>query len=216
MGVQFPIRVGQSVSSGADPEPYEYRSRRMPPRTPRHLAEHRLPWRLMLVAFGLTFAVLAAMVASAALVPEEPLVPSAVAPVPADTGPPFASDPSSVAPSTADAGGPTTTTTAPEDPPSGSAPVLFATRPRTTAAPGGPTGPPNPPATAGPSGPTVPSPTEPPPGPLSTVEPTTTTVEPTTITLEPTTTTTVAEPTTTAEPATTTTTLVLRSRRLTR
>ena len=29
----------------------------MPPRTPRHLAEHRLPWRLMLVAFGLTVSI---------------------------------------------------------------------------------------------------------------------------------------------------------------
>ena len=30
----------------------------MPLRTPRHLADPRLPWRLMMVAFGLTFAVL--------------------------------------------------------------------------------------------------------------------------------------------------------------
>ena len=60
----------------------------MPTRTPRHLAEHRLPWRLMLVAFGLTFAVLAAMVASAALVPTEPLAPTAAEPVPAPAGPP--------------------------------------------------------------------------------------------------------------------------------
>ena len=66
----------------------------MPTRNPRHLAEQRLPWRLMLVAFGLTFAVLAAMVASAAFVPEELVAPSAVPPLPtATTGPPAATDP---------------------------------------------------------------------------------------------------------------------------
>ncbi len=66
----------------------------MPPRTPRHLAEHRLPWRLMLVAFGLTFAVLAALVASAALVPKAPLAPSAVQQLPAETtSPPLPADP---------------------------------------------------------------------------------------------------------------------------
>ena len=74
----------------------------MPPRTPRHLAEHRLPWRLMLVAFGLTFAVLAALVASAALVPKAPLAPSAVQQLPAETtSPPPSADPPSVISSSA-------------------------------------------------------------------------------------------------------------------
>src|ERR687896_1285193 len=95
--------IGQSVRSGSEDE-------FMPSRNPRHLAEHRLPWRLLLVAFGLTFAVLAALVASAALVPEEPLVPEAVQPLPAETTtPPFPTDPPSVAPSRA---GPSSASTA--------------------------------------------------------------------------------------------------------
>ena len=43
----------------------------MPPQRPRHLARPRRPWRLLLVAFGLTFAVLAALVASATLLPPQ-------------------------------------------------------------------------------------------------------------------------------------------------
>src|SRR3712207_5175373 len=90
--------IGQSVESGAEDKP-------MPSRSPRHLAEHRLPWRLMLVAFGLTFAVLAALVASAALVPEEPLVPSAVPTLPPETTiTPYPTEPPSVAPSSAGPG----------------------------------------------------------------------------------------------------------------
>src|ERR671913_1999585 len=90
--------IGQSVRSGSEDE-------FMPSRNPRHLAEHRLPWRLMLVAFGLTLAVLAALVASAALVPEEPLVPSAVPPLPAETtSPTLPGDPPSAAPSRAGTG----------------------------------------------------------------------------------------------------------------
>ena len=71
----------------------------MPNRNPRHLAEHRLPLRLMLVAFGLTFAVLAAMVASAALVPPQPPVPSAIQPLPPQTTASATGPPLSVAPS---------------------------------------------------------------------------------------------------------------------
>src|SRR5215208_2411880 len=37
---------------------------------PRHLARARRPWRLLLVAFGCTTAVLAALVASATLLPQ--------------------------------------------------------------------------------------------------------------------------------------------------
>src|SRR5919106_4459020 len=37
---------------------------------PRHLPASRWPWRLLLVAFGLTTAVLAALVASATLLPQ--------------------------------------------------------------------------------------------------------------------------------------------------
>jgi hypothetical protein len=42
----------------------------MPTPRPRHLARARRPWRLLLVAFGLTTAVLAALVASATLLPQ--------------------------------------------------------------------------------------------------------------------------------------------------
>src|SRR5215217_8198881 len=43
----------------------------MPPQRPRHLARPRWPWRLLLIAFELTFAVLAALVASATLLPPQ-------------------------------------------------------------------------------------------------------------------------------------------------
>src|SRR5215211_5620581 len=43
--------------------------------TPRHLARPRRPWRLLLVAFGLTTAVLAALVASATLLPPQAPLP---------------------------------------------------------------------------------------------------------------------------------------------
>src|SRR5215216_2953916 len=42
----------------------------MPTPRPRHLARARRPWRLLLVAFGLSTAVLAALVASATLLPQ--------------------------------------------------------------------------------------------------------------------------------------------------
>ena len=46
----------------------------MPTPPPRHLARPRRPWRLLLFVFGLTTAVLAALVASATLLPQpEPL-----------------------------------------------------------------------------------------------------------------------------------------------
>src|SRR5215217_3402393 len=98
----------------------------MPTRNPRHLAERHLPLRLMLVAFGLTFAVLAAMVASAALVPSVPPTPTVAAPLPTAT----TIDPSPwVAPSGAGSG--------PEEPP-GSAPIALAAPEPATAAPGRP------------------------------------------------------------------------------
>ena len=53
----------------------------MPTPPPRHLARPRRPWRLLLVAFGLTTAVLAALVASATLLP-----PQAPSPQPAPGG----------------------------------------------------------------------------------------------------------------------------------
>src|SRR4029453_14293296 len=43
----------------------------MPSPPPRHLARPQWPWRLLLVAFGLSTAVLAALVASATLLPPE-------------------------------------------------------------------------------------------------------------------------------------------------
>src|SRR5512133_2802328 len=64
---------------------------------PRHLPRSRWPWRLMLVAFGLTTSVLAALVASATLLPQpsppnraptlalSPAVPTEPAPRPAPT-----------------------------------------------------------------------------------------------------------------------------------
>ena len=189
----------------------------MPPRTPRHLAEHRLPWRLMLVAFGLTFAVLAALVASAALVPKAPLAPSAVQQLPAETTGPSPADPPSVVSSSAGPGS-SSTSTVPQEPSPGESPIALAAQaPTTEAAPRATipatiprtTGPPAPPAPPAPS--LAPTTTEPPPAPVSsvapttTVEPTTTTAAPTTTTLEATTTTTAAlAPTTTAGAASTT------------
>jgi hypothetical protein len=209
--------IGQSVESGVEDNV-------MPPRNPRHLAEHRLPWRLMLVAFGLTFAVLAALVASAALVPKAPLAPSAVEQLPAETtSPPYPTDPSSVAPSSASPGASSTSTTVPQEPPAGVSPVALAAQAPTTAAaprattPATTPRPSGPPATPPPPAPTtVPTTTELPPAPVisvaptTTVEPTTTTAGPTTTTVEATTTTTAAlAPTTTAEAATTTTQLLV-------
>src|SRR5215217_5563243 len=203
--------IGQSVESGSQATSMNPR-RRMPTRNPRHLAERHLPLRLMLVAFGLTFAVLAAMVASAALVPSLPPTPTLAAPLPtATTAAPAATDPPpSVAPSSA--GSSTTAGTGPEEPP-GSAPIALAAPEPATAAPGT-TGATAPPPSAAPPGPTVTPSTQPepplPPAPLSSVEPTTTTAVPTTTTTtEPPTTTTTLEPTTTTtttslEPTTTT------------
>src|SRR4029453_15885516 len=42
----------------------------MPTPPPRHLARPRRPWRLLLFIFGLTTAILAALVASATLLPQ--------------------------------------------------------------------------------------------------------------------------------------------------
>jgi hypothetical protein len=187
------------------------RQQPMPTGPPRHLAEHRLPLRLMLVAFGLTFAVLAAMVASAALVPETPPAPTVVGALPTETtGPTATTVPApSVAPSSTRPDRPSTTgapSEAPE-PPSAAAPVSLAGRATSTAAPrsAAPVTDP-PPSSSNPPASTAPTTTEPQPAPLSTIETTTTTVEPTTTTLEPTTTT-VEETTTTAALLSTTTTV---------
>src|SRR5215216_1553413 len=67
-----------------------------PHATPRYLTTPRWPWRLMLVAFGLTTGVLAALVASATLLPQPspprrapalalPTVPTEPAPRPTPT-----------------------------------------------------------------------------------------------------------------------------------
>ena len=189
----------------------------MSPRTPRHLAEHRLPWRLMLVAFGLTFAVLAALVASAALVPKAPLAPSAVQQLPAETtGPPYPADAPSVAPSSAGPGSSSTSTTVPQEPAPGVSPIALAAQAPTTAAAVAPraTTPATTPRTTGPPATPAPTTTEPPAAPVisvaptTTVEPTTTTVAPTTTTVEATTTTAALAPTTIAEATTTTQLLV--------
>jgi hypothetical protein len=150
----------------------------MPPPSPRHLAEHRPPWRLMLVAFGLTFAVAAAMVASTAFVPEEParslgvppttvpLLPTGPAPSSTSTGSsaftiePGPQSPPGIAPTAPGAQGPVTPAR-PAKP-----------RPTRPTKPTKPTRPPPPaPDTSKPVAPTT---TEPPPDPVSTVEPTTT------------------------------------------
>ena len=189
----------------------------MPKRPPRHLEPLRLPWRLMLVAFGLTASVLAALVASAALVPHDPASPTPGRP---PGGVALSTFPAEPTPTSA-----STTTARPREPstslaPSTSSPDtarVAASGPATTARPAT-TGVP---ATVGrtttteapsPSGATTTEPTV--TAPTTTVEPTvtapTSTVEPTTTLLpttsaEPTTTQpTTTEPTTT-EPATTTT-----------
>jgi hypothetical protein len=70
------IPVGR-VGPGTDVEPGRCPMPTPPPRhlpsRPRHLPRSRWPWRLGLVAFGLTTAVLAALVASATLLPQPPL-----------------------------------------------------------------------------------------------------------------------------------------------
>ena len=184
----------------------------MPKRPPRHLEPLRLPWRLMLVAFGLTASVLAALVASAALVPPDP-APSTLGRPPG--GGALSTFPAEPTPTSA-----STTTRRPPEPrtsrtPSTSTPDtarVAASGPATTARPattGVParvgrtttTGPPSR------SGATTTEPTV--TAPTTTMEPSTTAP---TSTLQPTTTllpTTSAEPTTTqpttTQPATTTT-----------
>ena len=190
----------------------------MPKRPPRHLEPLRLPWRLMLVAFGLTASVLAALVASAALVPHDPAPPTPGRP---PGGVALSTFPAEPTPTSAS----TTTTRRPPEPrtsriPSTSIPDtarVAASGPATTARPAttsvpatvGRTATTGAPSTSGAATtePTVTAPT-------TTMEPSTTaptsTVEPTTTLLpttsaEPTTTQpTTTEPTTT-EPATTTT-----------
>jgi hypothetical protein len=166
-------------------------------RAPRHLARHRLPYRLVLVAFGLTFAMLAAVVASAALAPKTPpaltavgALPSEIADAPATTGP---------ASSSTRAEASSTSRAVPVEQPPGVAPVSLATW--TTTAPA----PPAPPSSTAPPPSIAPTTTEPQPAPVGTVAPTTTTVAPTT------TTTTTLEPTTTTSPEPTTTTTDLAS-----
>ena len=183
----------------------------MPKRPPRHLEPLRLPWRLMLVAFGLTASVLAALVASAALVPHDPAPPTPGRP---PGGVALSTFPAQPAPTSA-----STTTTRPREPSTSRTPStttpdtarVAASGPATTARPAT-TGVP---ATVGrttttgapsTSGATTTEPTV--TAPTTTVEPTTTLLP--TTSAEPTTTQpTTTEPTTiqptTTEPATTTT-----------
>ena len=90
----------------------------MPTPPPRHLATPRRPWRLLLFVFGLTTALLAAVVASATLLPQ-PEPPRRVPGVALPTSP------TQPAPTSAS----TTTTTAPREP-------TTAPPPSTTANPG--------------------------------------------------------------------------------
>jgi hypothetical protein len=169
----------------------------MPKRPPRHLEPPPRPWRLALFAFGLTASVLAALVASAALVPHDPAPPTPSrppggTPVGVLAGAHPASSPTATTrqPSTTRAPSPTTPATAPlaQPAPSGTPPAvgrMTTTRALTTFG-----------ATT--TQPMVTAPT-------TTVAPTTT--QPTTTTTEPTTTepTTTEPTTTTTEPTTTTT-----------
>src|SRR5215218_7016443 len=71
-----PVR-GDRVAPAARVEPGQCTMSIPPPRylatpPPRHQTASRWPWRLGLVAFGLTTGVLAALVASATLVPQPP------------------------------------------------------------------------------------------------------------------------------------------------
>jgi hypothetical protein len=165
-------------------------------RAPRHLARHRLPYRLMLVAFGLTFAMLAAVVASAALVPKAPPAPTVAGALPGET---TAAPAIGRAPSSTRAEASSTSRAVPPEQPPGVAPVSLATWVTTAPAP------PAPPSSTAPPPSAAPTTTEPQPAPVSTVEPTTTTAAPTTTTLEPTTTTTLEPTTTTTDLASTTT-----------
>jgi hypothetical protein len=168
-----------------------------PKRRPRHLEPPRQPWRLTLFAFGLTASVLAALVASAALVPHDPAPPTPGRP----PGGALSTFPVEPAPTAA-----STTTTRPRQASTSRAPsttrpdtaTLAASRPTATTRPAttwasatvGRTTTTRALTTLGATTtlPTVTAPT-------TTVEPTTTL--PTTTTTEP--------PTTTTEPATTTT-----------
>jgi hypothetical protein len=115
----------------------------MPKRSPRHLEPPRQAWRLTLFAFGLTASILAAWVASVALVPHDPAPPTPSQPgalptVPAEPAPTAAS----------------TTTTRPRQPSTTRDPST--TSPATTPATGAPSTT-APPPTAAPSQPGVPA-----------------------------------------------------------
>jgi hypothetical protein len=189
----------------------------MPRRTPRHLASSRRPHRLLLFTFGLTTAVLAALVASAALVPHEPppgRTPRAAPPsVPAEPSPTSAST-STSAPRAATSL-PAPSTTADTVSLAGDGPGT-STRPTATRAPAAPGG-----TTTTEAGSTFAATTTSQPvatAPNTTVAPSTTATAPTT-TLATTTSagpTTTGSTTTTTEPATTTTgPVVLRGSQVT-
>jgi hypothetical protein len=194
----------------------------MPTPRPRHLARARRPWRLLLVAFGFTTAVLAALVASATLLPQ----PEPPRRAPGVALPTVTTEPARISTSTSF----TTTTepaTAPSPPPSSpdttpsatSRPITTAERRTTSDAPL-PSDTTQPPVTT-PS--TAPEPTMTAPTTTavstSSVESTTTlltttsaeptTTGPTTTSTDPTTTTTSIEPTTTQSATTTTSPVVL-------
>src|SRR4029453_19277785 len=90
------------------------------PSPPRHLTRSRWPWRLLLVAFGLTTGVLAALVASATLLPQ---------PAPPGRAPALALPPPPTDPTPRPALTPTTSPRAPTSAPTLSTPTS-ATGPR--------------------------------------------------------------------------------------
>jgi hypothetical protein len=105
----------------------------MPKRPPRHLEPPPRPWRLTLFAFGLTASVLAALVASAAVVPHDPAPPTPTrapggtpATVPAESAPTSASTTRPPQPSTTRTPSPTQPATAPlaQPAPSGTPPAV--------------------------------------------------------------------------------------------
>src|SRR5512132_551204 len=65
-----PVRGRHRWTPYEPEEPTEPGRRTMPTPPPRHLARPRRPWRLLLFVFGLTTATLAALVASATLIPQ--------------------------------------------------------------------------------------------------------------------------------------------------
>src|SRR5829696_6680020 len=154
---------------------------------PRHLARARRPWRLLLVAFGFTTAVLAALVASATLLPQpEPPRRAPGVALPTVTTEPARTSTSFTTTTQEPATAPSPPTSSPETTPSAaSRPITTAGRRTTSDAP-------------------LPSDTTQPPVATPSTAP-----EPTTTSTDPTTTTTSIEPTTTQSATTTISPVVL-------